>query len=410
MSVLFSQTLMRNYVQQSNYAGNTSTPRVQSYKEIGGNGVYSRAQWKSLPKLQRSAPTPYLKYWSYEDRGNFNFAHTESGPSQFFYNYQNGPSASSQFPAQAVIQGIKEDAEMKAVSKLLNEMKGEGANIANMIGERKQVVKSVETLLNTIVYTIRDLKRKDIRSAIRRMGGDPLTARKLRTQDIANQWLSLQYGWKPLLGDVYDIVNAAHHREKVMCRVFRCSSRSFGRFPSQNSWTVDPAGKQMGIRSTAAICKYMIRAFPNGALAEPAALGVTNPLTVLWEVTPWSFVVDWFLPVGNYLEQLTADHGWDFYDGCVSYLTRAGEGVEWRHLNNYTSAGWDYTNVRTQSWASTSYVEMQRTVLNGFPSARIPRFKNPLSVGHLANALALGYQLTGKSVPSAAPIFKGRIF
>jgi hypothetical protein len=31
------------------------------------------------------------------------------------------------------------------------------------------------------------------------------------------------------------------------------------------------------------------------------SLGLADPLSVAWELTPWSFVVDWFLPVGDYL-------------------------------------------------------------------------------------------------------------
>lgn len=36
----------------------------------------------------------------------------------------------------------------------------------------------------------------------------------------------------------------------------------------------------------------------------PKLLGFTNPAAVLWEATPFSFVVDWFLPIGDYLKTL----------------------------------------------------------------------------------------------------------
>jgi hypothetical protein len=226
------------------------------------------------------------------------------------------------------------------------------------------------------------------------MGGDPLSARKLRKKDIANQWLSLQYGWKPLMSDIYDLVNLTHKREKFQPKVFRCSSKRDMVKPSDSSWAyynVLKTGvlKNAGLRSTTAVHKYMIRAFPNAALAEPAALGFTNPLTVVWEVTPWSFVADWFLPVGRYLEQLTADHGWNFYDGCVSTLVKSNELAEYSDSYNYTSAGWSYTNSRSLKGATASYVRFNRSTLSGFPVPDIPQFKNPFSTAHVLNSIAL---------------------
>jgi hypothetical protein len=43
---------------------------------------------------------------------------------------------------------------------------------------------------------------------------------------------------------------------------------------------------------------------PNLGLAS--RMGLVNPLSIAWEVVPFSFVVDWFLPVGNFLENLTS--------------------------------------------------------------------------------------------------------
>jgi hypothetical protein len=34
-------------------------------------------------------------------------------------------------------------------------------------------------------------------------------------------------------------------------------------------------------------------------------MGLADPRNVLWELTPWSFVVDWFIPIGTYLNQLS---------------------------------------------------------------------------------------------------------
>jgi hypothetical protein len=43
-------------------------------------------------------------------------------------------------------------------------------------------------------------------------------------------------------------------------------------------------------------------------------LGLINPLSVAWEVVPFSFVIDWFIPVNKWLNSLTADAGLELLD------------------------------------------------------------------------------------------------
>jgi hypothetical protein len=171
--------------------------------EIFGSGVQKRIGWRNLPQPARSTPLSYDKEWRSQNTGQYSYSHTESSGASFFYRYENGPGGST-FPTNSEIPGVASEASYAAKVKLFSQLKGEGANLANMLGERKQVAALVESTVNTFIYTIRDLRRGNIASAIRRMGGDPLSARKLRKKDIANQWLSLQYGWKPLMSDIYD--------------------------------------------------------------------------------------------------------------------------------------------------------------------------------------------------------------
>lgn len=43
-------------------------------------------------------------------------------------------------------------------------------------------------------------------------------------------------------------------------------------------------------------------------------LGFNNPLRTIWELTPFSFVIDWFIPIGDFLEQFS----FDYFDSTVS--------------------------------------------------------------------------------------------
>jgi len=42
------------------------------------------------------------------------------------------------------------------------------------------------------------------------------------------------------------------------------------------------------------------------ALKQLAQIGITNPINLAWELIPYSFVIDWLIPVGKFLESLDA--------------------------------------------------------------------------------------------------------
>jgi hypothetical protein len=388
-----------NYL--SEYEGWNAT---LSEVNITGSGVNKRPNWKKLPMPQRNSPLPYTKSWDLCNHALRIRLHDEDGKDglgNWRHNYSYEQEYIQYHAQSGRFAFVASDALYKAKARLFDQLKGEGTNIANMFAERKQTFSAISNTATRIAYTIRDLKRGNITSAIRRMAGDPKTAKKLRGKDIADQWIALQYGWKPMLSDIYGLVNGLHVRETAQRpKIFRASASSEYSAQSANTW-VNAKGAQepWGMRATKVSCKYTVQAFPNAALASPSALGLTNPLVPLWEILPWSFIVDWFLPVGNYLDQLSADHGWTFHNGCLSVLETntenaskyaryswqgPGEAGIWRYVNDYSIVG---------NW---KHVAFSRSLLTGFPTASLPRFKNPISTGHVLNSIALLVQQFAK--------------
>lgn len=408
MALLSYSDRFDSFKHSSNYNGNSSGLRIAELWQTTGTGRQSTIGWFELTKLQKILITRnYYKDWSYENRGMTTATHNEAGPSQTLWWTDKGPYASSLFPSYEFNPDAVDIADRIALNKLWGKLKGEGANIANMVGERNQVLRSCVNAVHGCYNILVSLKRGDIASAVRYAGGDPRSVRQLRSKDIAEMWLALQYGWKPLLSDVYDLVNGLHKREsevpvaiKGRHEVKPKSEPAIG-----SSWFDSMTGPQTsrGIRSNKAIVKYTVIAMPDLRLAEPAALGLTDPLTVLWEVTPWSFVVDWFLPVGQYLEQLSATHGWIFWGGCKSVLKTVDTKGSFSGKRTWTGPPtWTYTD--TKSWnRSSKAVSFNRTPLTSWPMVRPPAFKNPFSTGHLYNSLALLYQAFGPSGRASPP-------
>lgn len=390
MPLLSQKQTFANFVVTSNYAGNSTTSIQASLKEILGSGVQKRLNWKKLPQPAKSTPVGYQKEWRNTNNGHYSYSHTESNSGGLqFWHYRDGPYSAVNFPANAEIPDVVSDASYKAKAKLFVGLQGEGANIANMFAERQQSIDQITKTVKSLYYLIHDLRRGDLTSAIRRLGhGDPQKiARPLKGKDIADQWIGLQYGWKPLLADIYDICEGAHQRSSSPLVVVKGTGHQSRTAKSDSSWTFT-GPTCYGLRQTSATAKYMVRVRPDLTYATANALGLLNPLTVAWEVLPWSFVVDWFLPVGNYINQWSAPFGWYFIDGCFSTLSKSMESAQYTFVHDYTSSGWTYTNH--ESWfGDQSYVNFGRSVLANFPMPDPPRAKNPVSAAHFANALAL---------------------
>ena len=112
-------------------------------------------------------------------------------------------------------------------------------------------------------------------------------------------------------------------------------------------------------------------------------LGLINPALIAWERVPYSFVVDWFVPVSSWLNSLTAASGYDFIAGCYSETVRA--------VDHTASVVWPYPNWRlsnTEAWKWRKAGHFTRQIYRASPVPGL-YFKSPFSVKHVANALAL---------------------
>lgn len=267
-----------------------------------------------------------------------------------------------------------------ALINALGQLKGKKVDLAVAYGERKQTARLVGDTATSIARAVRSLRHGEIRNAMRDLGISS-KRREPRGSNWTNKWLELQYGWKPLLSDVYGAVDALSKRPSMDWNVTARSTKKASR-----SNTVMWSNDQVGSGSAQQEVKVQVRidAQPsNEAAISLASTGVTNPAVLAWELLPYSFVVDWFLPVGGYLDSLDAAIGYDNVWVCTSILTRTsweGKGQSGVFSGVKISGNW-YEYKRS--------VKLGRSVSTGYPIPSFPSFKDPRSLGHMANALAL---------------------
>jgi hypothetical protein len=105
---------------------------------------------------------------------------------------------------------------------------------------------------------------------------------------------------------------------------------------------------------------------------------------------PFSFVVDWMLPIGDWLGTLDATAGLEFVSGSCSLLTRNTRRVIPLGLSPPKDG---YNSLKG---GRGKFVRLTRTVYGSPPFASFPSMKNPASLGHMANGLSLLAQAFGR--------------
>jgi hypothetical protein len=112
--------------------------------------------------------------------------------------------------------------------------------------------------------------------------------------EIAKRWLELQYGWLPLLKDIYGGAEfLAHHLNVPLQRRYRVSRIVNGR--AETAAPVNAKFKR-------AWCQDLVQIIAIVSEKDVTQLaGLQDPASVAWELLPWSFVADWFIPIGSWL-------------------------------------------------------------------------------------------------------------
>lgn len=284
----------------------------------------------------------------------------------------------------------------RALIKARNNLKSTNINVGIAWAERSRTARLVGDTASNIGKAFNQLKRGNVRRAMRQLGIDSRKDEP-RGNSVPKKWLELQYGWKPLLSDVF---GACEELSKSPKHDWRVTAK--GRIQQTDVYTakqnlVDGVVFD-GWNVTARLQRsayVRIDALPeNEALISLASIGVTNPLLVAWELVPYSFVVDWLVPVGGWLESLDAMLGYGSAYTSSSFLARANWDDNFSQRIKKSSAEDGYQECRFTG--SKRMIYLDRSVSTGVPLPSFPGIKDPFSFGHMANGLALLSQAFGR--------------
>lgn len=197
--------------------------------------------------------------------------------------------------------------DLVLISKLREKTRGSEFNPAVFFAEGYQALGMITDAATRLARAGAKLKKGDLvgaRNAL--IAGKPWSNQPWKpprqgktltpAEAHANNWLSLQYGWMPLLGDMKSGAELLAHRcslpyrEKVTVKR-RLSAWGVGeKPPSDANWGVARSYVQKQL-----IAYYTMQE------SSVSLSGVLDPELVAWELTPFSFVADWVAPIGDYL-------------------------------------------------------------------------------------------------------------
>lgn len=206
---------------------------------------------------------------------------------------------------------VPQDVIDEAVSKWYNKLADFRANIAADIATWRQTAAGVTSITSRLAEAAKCLRRRNMHGLADALG----IARpgELRS-NFAGAWLQLQYGWLPLLSDIHELVSIESQRA-ARAKVRSSSMRQSVASIDYPNWD-QPLFGRVDISD-----KVTVRAVvtaDNPLQMQANQLGLDNPALLAWELLPYSFILDWYIPVSGFMQNRNATDGFEIVDACVT--------------------------------------------------------------------------------------------
>lgn len=167
------------------------------------------------------------------------------------------------------------------------------------LGEMRETVSWISSIYLRFGNIIKALKNRQF-TQLKRNTRNMLENKKFET--FSDYWMEFRYAFRPLVFEMQQAVNALN---AIIDKNMRLTARGFERelVTSSDSYELPSGDTKSHYTTTLNISRnfragvlYNIDSNINGALA---VWGLDQPLEAMWELTRLSFVVDWFLNIGD---------------------------------------------------------------------------------------------------------------
>jgi len=281
----------------------------------------------------------------------------------------------------------------RALEKVLNQARGSHANLSVDLAEGGQTIamlrKATQLRRTVLEFATNVVKQKKYR----KMRPGP-TQNQRRLDYVNGKWLEYRYGWMPLVSSLYDLVDAIR-KDRVSGPVL-LTGRA-GR--KDESLYVDIRPGSVGKVQTKLFIDQSNRTEYGVYFSLPASqfqfadFTSLNPALVAWELVPFSFIADWFVGVGQCLEN------WENYflfrnNFVRGWKTRTTKEWRWVERSEFAAQAPSLVSNTYTYWNEYQKSEVwlvykQRFVLSSLPTPGGPRVKMDLKPKQFMDIAAL---------------------
>lgn len=217
--------------------------------------------------------------------------------------------------------------------------------------------------------------------------------RKLRSKraqkrtSFDDAWMEYRYGWTPLLSDVHEATKLAcesskdegvtySNRSSMTLSVFDGEFTKSGIGPTLQGLTLC---KQYSYARVVDSCRAWWSFKLNSIMSGLNKYGLLNPAETAWELIPYSFVIDWFVNVGDVIGSLGTLGSVASFKGGIQVKRTSIVNVS-HHVVSGTPPWWkSNTPIRLGDGSSLRLEYYSRTSLGSFPIPVLQPTVNPFA-------------------------------
>lgn len=268
------------------------SPKVSAQTYLGFIVSYDLAR-KSWQKAPYDIPMAYQRWIGIYDPGA---PGTLGGPAH------DAQSICGAYTSDSVIsQGFNQ-----AYESFRNELYSKVQAGVDLV-EYRQSLKMIATRATQLYKVVKDIKKLRFGEAAKTLRMATLPKGVTARRSMSNNFLELHFGWEPLVKDIYDglevLINPLNKYSKA---VGRSSLSTAGSTVDVTADSVDSVlGHRVDYKFWQGASIKLSASYLDGLDHTLDQFGLNNPLSILWETVPFSFVVDWFANVGQVLDSLT---------------------------------------------------------------------------------------------------------
>jgi hypothetical protein len=262
-----------------------------------------------------------------------------SGFTEFGTALCGGPSNWAYLAAPSVSDSIISEAITEAWSKVsLNE-----ADILLQVAESQKTIYGLVSIFRRVLKIARNVSR--LRLAELR--------KEITPKELANRWMEARYALRPLMYDAHGLISATTDYKRSTRNTFRSYKYIVAEDTSTNQllWSSSAGGIRGNMYASRTLeVRAGVLTLLTG-LQNMLVWGVTEPIETLYELLPYSFVLDWFFNVGKLIASWSPNVG---LKKLASWSVVTETTFQQSTITSaYNTGSYNYRNYRNESGTYT---------------------------------------------------------